>query len=59
MYGEFNWRRYLAFTPVTVALAVLSVYGPRVMPVYLVGVIVVVAFVASFLMFYTSPRWKK
>ena len=55
---KFNWRRFLAFTPVTVALAFLTVYGPNVMPHYLVGVFVVFLFFAFFLIFYTSPRWK-
>jgi hypothetical protein len=55
---KFNLRRVLAFTPVTVALAFLTVYGPNVMPHYLVGVFVVFLFVAFFLIFHMSPRWK-
>jgi hypothetical protein len=55
---KFNWRRCPAFTPVAVALAFLTVYGPNVMPHYLVGVFVVFLFFAFFLIFYTSPRWK-
>jgi len=34
MNEKFNWRRVLAFTPVTVALAFLTVYGPNVVPHY-------------------------
>jgi hypothetical protein len=58
MNEKFNWRRVLAFTPVTVALAFLTVYGPNVVPHYLVGLFVVFLFFAFFLIFYTSPRWK-
>ena len=54
----FNWRRFLAFTPITVALAFLTVYGPEIIPRYLVGAIVVSLFFALFLIFYGSPRWK-
>jgi uncharacterized membrane protein YfcA len=58
MNGGFNWRRFLAFMPVTVALAFLTVYGPEILPHYLVGAIVVILFFAFFVIFYGSPRWK-
>jgi uncharacterized membrane protein YfcA len=57
MNHEFNWRRFLAFIPVTVALAVLTAYGREIMPQYLLGLIVVFLFTALFLIFYSSPRW--
>lgn len=55
---EFNWRRLLAFTPVMVVLAALTVYGPDVMPRYLIGALVVFLFMTLFIIFYSLPRWK-
>ena len=55
---DFNWRRFLAFMPVTVGLALLTVYGGRLMPRYLVHVVVPILFLCFFILFYRSPRWK-
>lgn len=55
---EFNWRRFLAFIPVMVGLAVLTVYGPDILPQYVVGALVVVLFIGLFLIFYSRSRWK-
>jgi uncharacterized membrane protein YfcA len=58
MKRPFNWRRFLAFTPVTVALGLLTAYGRDIMPRLLVRAIVVFLFFALFLIFYSSPRWR-
>jgi hypothetical protein len=58
MKGSFNLRRFLAFTPISIGLALLTVYGRDVMPPLLVGAIVIFLFTALFLIFYSSPRWK-
>ena len=56
MNRDFNWRRLLAFTPVMIGLAVLTVYGPDILPRYLVGAFVVFLFTALFIIFYSQPR---
>jgi hypothetical protein len=58
MYEGFNWRRVLAFAPVMVALALLTVDGPHFIPHYLILPIGVVLFVCLFLIHYSLPRWK-
>ena len=57
MYEGFNWRRVLAFAPVAVALALLTVSGPHFMPRYLVRPIGLFLFFSLFLNHYSSPRW--
>ena len=58
MNGEFNWRRVVAFAPVMVGLALLTAYGPDLMPRYLVGLIVIGLFFVLFLIYMSSSRWK-
>src|SRR6266581_3953068 len=52
-----NWRRFLAFLPVILALVFLSLYGRRFLPEYLMGPIHFFLFFTFFLIFYRSRRW--
>jgi hypothetical protein len=60
MYEGFNWRRVLAFIPVVIALALLTVNGSHFMPRYLVRPIGLFLFLSLFLnhYHYSLPRWK-
>ena len=58
MYDGFNWRRVLAFTPVTLALALLTASGSHFMPHYLLLPIGIILFFSLFLIHYSLPHWK-
>jgi apolipoprotein N-acyltransferase len=58
MDDRSNLRRALIFTPIAIALGVLTAYGQDIMPPDLVGAIVVFLFAALFLIFFGLPRWK-
>lgn len=55
---KFNWRRFLAFMPVCLGLAYLTVRGPHFMSPYAVQAIVVLLFATALVIFYRSSRWK-
>ena len=61
MNTEFNWRRFLIFTPVSAALGWLTARGPDIAPQLgnLWLLIVPVLFGAFLFLFYSLPRWGK
>jgi len=55
---KFRWLKFvLAFTPVILVIALLTVYGPRIMPRYLASALGALLFFFLFLSFYRSPRF--
>jgi peptidoglycan/LPS O-acetylase OafA/YrhL len=58
MNWDFNWRRFLGFMAITVALAVLTVYDLDILPKYAVGPVVVLVFIGLLLISYGLPHRK-